>query len=149
MSFGALPVLAFLGFSATEVGLVILVYVLLFGVDKVPDLARTVGRAQARVTEWKAEFDQEVERARWGEDLDSMRFEMERERRVREHGGGFGEEMQVFAAAQAMGIETEGLGYEEVRERLRERVGGPASGEDVEGSVEDDGGDEGGGSSEA
>lgn len=117
--------LGLLGLGATEFALIALAYVLLFGVDRTPELARRVGRAQARFSRWKAEFDREVEAAR----TDAQQaFELEREEHIRNQDPRYVEETRLRDAADALGVETEGRSEDEIREAIREAVGDEGSG---------------------
>jgi Sec-independent protein translocase protein TatA len=114
------PYLGLLGLGATEVALVVLAYVLLFGVDEAPELARKAGRAQARFSRWKAEFDREMEAAR----LDAEgSFEMQREEQMRNQDPGYVESVRLEEAAEALGIDPSDRTEEELRAAIREAVG--------------------------
>lgn len=114
------PVVGLLGFGPIELALVGLAYVLLFGVDKTPELARKVGRTQARFSRWKAEFDREMEAARREAD---ETFEMQREQQVRNQDPEYVESVRLEEAAEALGIDPEGLSEDELREAIRAEMG--------------------------
>jgi sec-independent protein translocase protein TatA len=60
----AAPVLALLDVGPTEFLLIAALFLLLFGADKVPDLARSIGKATARFRSASKQFQDEVARER-------------------------------------------------------------------------------------
>lgn len=76
-------VLAFLGLGTGEVILVLLLILVLFGADRVPDLARALGRAQARFNAAKSEVVETLEIERAGMTREQLAFERAREQQVR------------------------------------------------------------------
>lgn len=124
------PVLGLLGFGATELALVALAYVLLFGVDKTPELARKVGKAQARVSRMRADFQREMDAARTEAD---EAFELRREEQMRNQDPAYVESVRLEEAADALGVDAEGLSEDELREAIREAVAGGDDGERLPG----------------
>jgi TatA/E family protein of Tat protein translocase len=115
-------ILAFLNLGASEIILILLVLLLLFGADKAPALARSLGRARAKLDSAKGQFTQairtEEERA-WDEQL---AFERERERKMAEAAAD-PEREALARAAEQLGLQTQGLGVEELRAAVRARLG--------------------------
>lgn len=114
------PYLGLLGLGATEFALIGLIYVLLFGVDQTPELARKLGRTQARFTQWRRNFEQEMQAAQT--EVDET-FEMEREEQMRNQDPEYVETVRLEEAAEALGVETEGRSEDEIRRRIQEAVG--------------------------
>ena len=92
--------LAFLGLGPGEWGIVLLIIVLFFGAAKIPELARSLGRA-------KGEFERG---AREGPRKDEPTLEAQEEARVRK-------------AAAEMGIPTEGRSVSDLKAEMRARIG--------------------------
>ncbi|MBI4393064.1 MAG: twin-arginine translocase TatA/TatE family subunit [Euryarchaeota archaeon] len=56
------PIFAF-NLGPAEIGLLLVVIVLLFGANKIPELARSVGKAKGEYEKGKRELEQELRRA--------------------------------------------------------------------------------------
>lgn len=87
----------------TEIIVVILVVVLLFGASQIPKLARSLGRAQGEFQRAKRDFQAEASRA------GAATPPQEEERRIR-------------TAARELGIPEEGKPLDEVKRLLNERL---------------------------
>lgn len=111
-----------LGIGMEEVGLILVIYVLLFGVDEIPKLARYLGRAQARLQSYQQSFEEEVERARWG---DQAAFERAREQQIRNQDPDYVEAAQVRQAAESLGIPSAGRSVPDLRRAIAARVSSP------------------------
>ncbi len=86
--------------------LIILAIILLFGAAAIPKLARSLGRAQGEFQKARQEFNKEVQAGQ----RDAGPSPQEEERRIR-------------AAAEQLGIETEGKSLDEVKQALNQKVG--------------------------
>lgn len=113
------PVLGLLGLGVTEFALVALLYMLLFGVDKTPELARKLGQAQARFSRMQSEFRREMEAARTEAD---EAFEMKREHQMRNQDPEYVESVRLEEAADALGLDAEDLSEDELRDAIRREV---------------------------
>lgn len=113
--------LAFLNLGASEVVLILLALLLLFGAEKAPALARSLGQARARLDRAKGQITDairtEEERA-WDA---QVAFERERERKVAEADAD-PEREALARAAEELGVATHGLGTEELRAAVRARL---------------------------
>lgn len=61
MTGGFHPVLAFMGLGATEIGVILLVLVLFFGAAKIPQLAKSIGRAKGEFEKARRDVERELE----------------------------------------------------------------------------------------
>jgi len=109
--------LAFLNLGAPEIAFLLVIFLLFFGADKVPELARTLGRARAEFS--KAQRDvkramQSAEEVAWEE---QQRFERAREHQMREQAATGVTPEQAAAAADAAGTSD---GIAEAAPGLRE-----------------------------
>jgi len=111
------------------------VLLLLFGADKAPQLARSLGQARAKLDRARDQFTdamKTVEEKAWDSQLD---FERERERKVSEVAndakGAKGakdddaDHAKLVRAAEELGLQTQGLSDAEIREAIRARLGDP------------------------
>lgn len=96
---------------------------ILFGADKAPQLARSLGNARAKLDSARSQFTEaiktEEERA-WD---DQLAFERERERKVQEADP---ERQQLVRAAEELGLQTQGLTDAELKAAIRAKMGGAA-----------------------
>lgn len=113
--------LALLNLGPSEVALLVVLFLLLFGAQKVPELARALGRARVELERAQRSVGQamksEEERALEAQ----LAFERARENQVREQDA---ELQQLRRAAVELGLATEGLGKDALRQAIRERLGG-------------------------
>lgn len=116
--------------------MILLVLLLLFGADKAPQLARTIGQARAKLDQARGQFTEaiksEEERA-WDEQL---QFERERERKVLEAldepagtsapqaASADPDHQALVRAAEELGLQTQGLNDNELKAAIRARMGG-------------------------
>lgn len=75
-------VVGLFGVGAGEILLVVLLLLVLFGADRVPDLARALGRAQARFAAARNEVVHTLEIERAGLTREQVEFERARERQM-------------------------------------------------------------------
>lgn len=116
-------VLAFLNLGTSEVLLILLLVLVLFGADKAPQLARGIGKARSQMEQVRGQFTEalktEDERA-WEEQL---AFERERERQVAAAAAMEDpERVALQKAAEELGLQTQGLSKEELRAAIRRRL---------------------------
>jgi sec-independent protein translocase protein TatA len=88
----------------TEILVIVLIVILLFGATAIPKLARSLGRAQGEFKRAKSEFDSE------------------RVKGEAEAATGPSEE-QIRRTAKELGIEEEGKSLDEVKQRINEKLG--------------------------
>lgn len=117
--------LAFLNLGGGEMLLLLVLFLVLFGVEKAPDLARGLGRARAELDHAQRQLTSALRSDDERSLVQQLAFEEERDRHVR--GQPLDEEeAAVRRAAEELGIDVEGKGPTEVRQALAERVGAPA-----------------------
>ncbi len=94
--------------SAEHVVLILLVVMLFFGATKIPDMARSLGRA-------KGEFERGAYESK---------MELEEQKRKNRDARGIEEEEaeKIRAAASAMGIPTEGRSISDIKADLRSKT---------------------------
>ena len=83
--------------------LIVIVVVLLFGAKKIPELARSVGRARGEFEKGKVETEEEIRKGR-----ENAKKQPEREK--------------LENAATSLGIPIEGKSDEELREEVRKAL---------------------------
>lgn len=118
--------LGFLNLGASEVILILLVLLVLFGADKAPQLARSIGKARAQMDQVRGQFTDALrteEGRAWEEQL---AFERERDRQVatsvvQERTDA--DRVALHRAAQELGVQTQGLSDDEIRAAIAARVG--------------------------
>lgn len=112
--------LAFLNLGASEIVLILLVVLILFGADKAPQLARSLGNARAKLERARGQFTEaiktEEERA-WDEQL---AFERERERKILEANP---DHQALVRAAEELGLPTAGRTGDELKAAIRAKLG--------------------------
>ncbi len=84
--------------------LLVIAVILLFGAKKIPDLARSIGRARGEFEKGTSEYEAEVRKGREGEKKEPT----EREK--------------LEQAAKPLGITVEGKSDEELREALKKAL---------------------------
>ena len=113
--------LGFLNLGASEIVLILLVLLVLFGADKAPQLARTLGRARAQLDQAKGQFTEAIKSAEeraWDE---QVAFETERERKIAEANADPDREA-LARAAEALGLQTQGLSADELRAAMKAKL---------------------------
>ncbi|HLE96466.1 MAG TPA: twin-arginine translocase TatA/TatE family subunit [Candidatus Thermoplasmatota archaeon] len=120
-------VTALLGVGAVELLVIAAVFLALFGVDRIPEIAKTLGRLQGEWNRARAEVRRELrtEQERAAEELQA--HEVLRERQVRASLPHVQEHENVRAAAEALGLDAEGKTTEQLRAAIQEatRAGTP------------------------
>ena len=113
--------LAFLNLGASEIVLILLVLLLLFGADKAPQLARSIGRARAKLDQARGQLTEAIktdeERAWDGQ----VAFERERERKIAESATP-PETQALVRAAEELGLQTQGLTPDELKLAIRAKL---------------------------
>lgn len=112
---------ALLNLGPSEVALLLVLFLLLFGAQKVPELARALGRARAELERAQREVRQAVKGEEERALEEQLAFERAREHQMRQQDA---ELLQLRRAAEELGIPTEGLGKDALRDAIRERLGG-------------------------
>lgn len=107
--------------GSSEVVLLLVLFLLLFGAQKVPELARGLGKARAELE--RAQRD--VQRSMRSEEEraleEQLAFERAREHQLQQQDA---ELAQLQRAAAELGVQTQGLTKEQLRAEIAERVGG-------------------------
>lgn len=119
--------LAFLNLGASEWALLAVLLLVLFGADKAPQLARSLGQARAELDKAKGQVQDALrtdgERA-WAE---QVAFERERERKIAEAEREADPERAALArAASELGLQTQGLATPELKAAIAARLGAGA-----------------------
>lgn len=116
-------VLALLNLGPSEVALLLVLFLLLFGAQKVPELARALGRARAELERAQREVKQAMRSEEDRALEEQLAFERVREHQMRQQDA---ELLQLRRAAEELGIPSEGLDKDALRAAIRERAGGAA-----------------------
>lgn len=106
------PYLAIFGIGGTEFLLIAILFIAFFGVEKVPETARALGRFQAELKAQAGKYKTEEERA--------SEHDLYRDSHAKAVTAGADE---VTRAAVELGIEVEGKTADELKREIRERVG--------------------------
>lgn len=97
--------LAFLNLGATELVLIAVVFLLFFGVDKLPAAGRAIGKLQGQWARARRDIEREI-RSEEERELDKLReFERRRELQMRQNSPDFLEEMRLRDAARSLGLD--------------------------------------------
>lgn len=128
-------ILALLNLGPTEILLLLVLLVLFFGVDRLPQMARSVGQMKARLEQTKHQFSQAMEDEEAKLLREQLEFERLREQQVASAGPGAyapedteEEVMKLQSAAVALGLETEGRTPGELRAAISHAVKADAEG---------------------
>ena len=115
-----LSALAFLNLGASEILFILVLALVLFGADKAPQIARTLGKARAQLEQAKGQIADAIkgddERA-WDQQL---AFEKERERKMIEADP---DHQALERAAEGLGLQTQGLSDAELKAAIRAKLG--------------------------
>ncbi|GEM_PF-4539858 len=113
---------ALLNLGPSEVALILVLLVVLFGADRLPELARRVGQAKAQLDAAKSQvvdaFQDEDERAL----AKQQEFERKREDYIRAMGDPPREDL--VKRAEALGLQTQGLGAEDLKAAIAAKLAG-------------------------
>ncbi|HWH09038.1 MAG TPA: twin-arginine translocase TatA/TatE family subunit [Candidatus Thermoplasmatota archaeon] len=114
--------LALLNLGPSEVALLLVLFLLLFGAQKVPDLARALGRVRAELERAQRDVRQAMRSEEERALEEQLAFERAREHQMREQD----EDLQrLRRAAEEMGVQAAGLTKEELRAEMAKRLAGP------------------------
>jgi sec-independent protein translocase protein TatA len=97
---------AILGLSDTELLVILLVFLLLFGASAIPKLAKSLGQAKGQFTQAKREFQAEADKVE------------------RQTGASpAASEEQVRSTARGLGIDEQGRSLDEVKRLIAQKLG--------------------------
>lgn len=113
----ATPFLAFLNIGATEILVIALLALVLFGAERIPEIARQLGRAKAQFEASARDFSRQIDKERGQEFRPGDAVP-----RSHVEGTKLTEEERIRRAARELGIETEGLAVEEMRTLIARRL---------------------------
>lgn len=114
------PYVLFLGIGPSEVVLVVLVFLVFFGVDRIPDVAKRLGKMRAQFDSARREIQRELKTEEQRAQDEADAFERERERHVRASLPEVQEHERLRSAAEALGLETAGRSAAELRAAIQE-----------------------------
>jgi len=120
--------LAFLNLGPTEVLVILALFLFLFGADKLPGMARSLGKFQAQVQKAYREFSTHLETKEEREFREQVEFERMREAQIRASSPEYQAEIAMRRAAEELGIPTEGRPLEDVQRDIAARVAPPKDG---------------------
>jgi len=103
------------GIGPTEIGIIVLIIILLFGATKVPQLARSFGQAMGEFK--KARKEAEINYKKFE---DSVTGEEEIPKKAKTETKG--EEVNIKEVAAYMGIDTEGKTEEELKKEVQAKL---------------------------
>lgn len=112
---------ALLNLGPTELVLVLVLLLLLFGADKLPQMARSLGQARAKLESAQREVKSAIQTEEDALLAEQLKFEAAREEHMRQQNAEF---EALRKTAQDLGIATDGL---TTPEGLREAIRGKAA----------------------
>ena len=115
-------ILAFLNLGATEIVLILVVIIVLFGADKAPQLARSLGNMRAKLDQTRAQFTDAIKTEEELAFDEQISFEKERERKIAETSAD-PERQALVRAAEELGLQTAGLTDAELKSAIRAKLG--------------------------
>lgn len=116
--------LAFLNLGPEEILVILMIFLLLFGADKVPQFARQLGRARAELSRAQTQV-QDALKSEDDHALDAqLKFEAAREQHIAQQDV---ELFQLRRAADELGLDSTGKSREELRAAIAAAVAPPAS----------------------
>lgn len=107
-----------MAFGNTEILIIVLIVLILFGAAAIPKLARSLGRAQGEFKKARGEFDKEVKA---GESESSKPFVPPTATETSTAGADDAE--RIRQTAEGLDIPTEGKSTEELKQAIKERLG--------------------------
>lgn len=117
--------LAFLNLGASEIVLILLVLLILFGADKAPQLARSLGQARAKLDQARGQFTEAMKTTEEKALDEQFAFERERERKIREADP---DHAALVNAAEQLGLQTQGLSDAELKAAIRAKLDAGSAG---------------------
>lgn len=118
-----IPYVLFLGIGPSELVLIVLVFLMFFGVDRIPDLARRVGKMRAQFDSARRDIQRELKTEEQRAEEEAAAFERVRERHVRASLPETQEHERLRSAAEALGIDATGRSADELRAAIRDATG--------------------------
>jgi sec-independent protein translocase protein TatA len=114
--------LAFLNLGPSEVALILVLLVLLFGAERIPELARRVGQAKAQLDSAQKQIAETFQ----DEDEKALAAQLDFERKREAHMAAMGEPPpeELEARAAALGLQTQGIGREDLKAAIAAKLAG-------------------------
>lgn len=112
--------LAFLNLGPSELAVLLLLFLLLFGVDKAPQMARSLGRAKSELEHAKAQVADALESEEERATRERLAFEREREAVIAREGPPARE--GLVREATLLGIDPGEMSDEALREAIRAKA---------------------------
>ena len=112
--------LAFLNLGPSELVVLLLLFLLLFGVDKAPQIARSLGHARAEMQRAEAQVREALETDEERQTREQLDFERQREATIARTGPPEREKLMV--AAMQLEIDPEGMSDEELKREIASRL---------------------------
>lgn len=113
--------LALFNLGGEEILVILVIFMLLFGADKVPQVARQLGRLRAEMQRVQKQVETAIQTEEERVLEDQLAFEEMRERHIAQQDA---ELFQLKRAAQELGLDATGKTKDELRAAIREHVGG-------------------------
>ena len=107
------------GIGPLEIGIIVLIVILLFGATKVPELARSFGRAMGEFK--KAKREGELDYKKFEESVTGSEEEIPKVK-AKVEAKTKSEEVNIKEVAAYMGIDTEGKTEEEIKEEVQAKL---------------------------
>lgn len=117
------PYILLLGVGPTELVLIVLVFLVFFGVDRIPDIMKRLGRLRAQFDSARREVERELKTEEQRQHEEMAAFEAVRERQVRASLPEAQEREKLRNAAEALGLDADGKTADELREAIRDATG--------------------------
>jgi sec-independent protein translocase protein TatA len=117
----AVTSLALFNLGGEEILVILVIFMLLFGADKVPQVARQLGRLRAEMQRVQKQVETAIQTEEERVLEDQLAFEEMRERHIAQQDA---ELFQLKRAAQELGLDATGKTKDELRAAIREHVGG-------------------------
>lgn len=111
--------LAFLNLGPSELAILLLLFLLLFGVDKVPQMARSLGKARAEMQRAEAQVREALETDDERKTRQLIDYEREREANIAKFGPPVRE--KLMASAMELDIDPEGMSDEQLKAEIERR----------------------------
>lgn len=112
--------LALLNLGSSEVLLLLILVIVLFGAKRIPDLARSLGKARAELERAQREVRDAIRTDDERALAEQLAFERAREHQIAQQDV---ELLQLRRAAEELGVATEGRSKDELRAAIAARLG--------------------------
>lgn len=113
---------AFLNLGPSEIALILVLFLLLFGADKLPEMARRAGRAKAQLDGVAKQVTSALEDPEERALAEQLEFERKREAHIKAMGDPAREDL--VKRAEALGLQTQGLDTEDLKAAIAARLAG-------------------------